>query len=121
MPTFPIDATRATLIATGKSTPVLEWIEGAARGAVRPQQRDENSGLLLWVVDVLIDDDDATRAAVAGVQVPSLDAPVVQKFRPVAFTGLRVDVYVQRATGALVCRWTADGIENGKPASSSVA
>lgn len=117
MPTYNIDSARTTMIATGKIAPVFEWIEGAPRNAERPVKRDPNSGLPLWLIDCLVDDD-ASRSTVAGVEVPSLDMPVVPKLRPVEFESLSVSVYVNRQSAALTARWSAAGIAgNGhKPA-----
>src|SRR3954470_1722167 len=117
MPTYNIDSARTTMIATGKVTPVFEWIEGAPRNAERPVKRDPNTGFPLWVLDCLVDDD-AARSLVARGEGPSLDAPVISKLRPVEFEGLSVSVYVNRASSQLVARWSATGIAgNGhKPA-----
>lgn len=119
MPTYFIDSDRTVMIATGKTAPVFEWVEGAGRGAERPVKRDPATGMPLWLVDCLVDDDSA-RSTIAGVEVGSLDQPIVQKLRPITFRGLRVDVYVNRSSGSLVARWSAESIDTtGKgPAAS---
>jgi hypothetical protein len=114
MPTFNIDSDRTVMIATGKVAPVFEYVEGGPRGADRPVKRDPNTGFPLWLVDCLVDDD-AARSTVAGVEVPSVDAPVVQKLREIKFRGLVVSCYVNRSTSALSVRWSAEGIEGARP------
>lgn len=119
MPQFPIDSTRATLVATGKVTPVNEWTTDGKR--TDNQKRNPDTGMPLWIIDCLVDDDDAARSAVAGVEVGSPVQPVVQKFRPVAFVGLTLNVYVQRQSGALVCRWSAEEIADAPARNASAA
>lgn len=110
MPEYPIDSDRSNMIATGKVAAQFEW-DTEGRRTDRPK-RDDGTGMPLWIVDVLVDDEDAARSVVAGVVVPSLDAPVVAKLHPITFERLRVSVYVQRRTGALVSSWSADGIKS---------
>lgn len=110
MPSYPIDVDRATMVATGKVLPVTEWTADGKR--TDTPKRDPNTGAPVWLVDCLVDDDDATRAVVAGVEVPSIETPAPPKYSPVVFEGLTVDVYVKRATGALVARWSATGIKS---------
>jgi len=112
---FPIDTSRFPLFATGKVTAVTEWIDGKPS---KNQQRDADTGMPLWMVDVLIDDD-AARSTVAGVQVGSPTEPQVQKFRPVEFAGLAVSVYVNRKTNTMSMRFKADHIATGQKAAAA--
>jgi len=82
-------------LATGKVAPVPNFDIDVAPGQPRPQATDEH-GVLLWVVDVLVDGD-ADRAQVAGVRVAEPQQPVFEKFKPVHFIGLDVSVYVNKA------------------------
>lgn len=119
MPSFPIDSSRAVMIATGKVMPVTEWTDDGRRTDV--QKRDPNTGMPVWLIDCLVDDDDAARAVVAGVEVPALDEPKIAKFRPVVFEGLTMSCYVKRQTGALVTRWSAEGLAEAHIRPSAVA
>lgn len=109
MPTFAVDSSRTTMIATGKVTAVTEWTDG--KRTDNPK-RDPNTGMPLWLIDCLVDDD-AARSTVAGVEVGSLTQPVVQKLRPITFVGLAVSVYVNRSSGALTARWSAENVAGG--------
>lgn len=82
---FVVDPSRVNLIATGKVQPVTVWVENAAPGSVRPQEHDE-SGMPLWVVDCLDEsDEEAARASVVAVTVPSPVQPVIDKFSRLTF------------------------------------
>ena len=106
MATLPIDTTRYAMICTGKVSPVSEWSDGKPTGQ---QARDANTGMPLWNVDVLVDDD-ADRSTVASVVIGSLDEPRVRKLAPIAFVGLTANVYVNRRTQALTLRFSADAV-----------
>ena len=83
-------------LATGKVAAVPNFEIDVAPGQPRPQATDEH-GTPLWVIDVLVEDDSADRAQVAGVRVAASQQPVVEKFKPVQFLGLDVSVYVNKA------------------------
>lgn len=106
MATLPIDTNRFAMIATGKVSPVPEWKDGSPTGQ---QARHEQTGLYLWNVDVLVDDDEA-RSTVASVVIGSMDEPRVQKLRPIGFVGLTANVYVNRRTSSLTLRFSADAV-----------
>lgn len=114
MRNLPIDASRLTLLASGKVLPVPEYAEladGTKRRVPDRQAKDRDTGLPLWVVDCFADDDDEdARAEVVGVKVAAIDRPQVQKLRPVEFIGLVASgwnrdgrvAYSFRATGVAV-------------------
>ena len=104
--TLTIDGGRVQMISTGKVAPAHEWSDGKRSES---QKRDPNTGMPVWVVDCLIDDDEASRATTAGVEVQALDEPRPVKFRPVEFVGLTANIYVTRA-GALGMRFSAESI-----------
>lgn len=125
MRSIPVDLSRCTLIGTGKVSSKAEYVElsDGSRKASGNQARDESTGLPLWVVDVLVDDDDARRAEVVGVTVPFPDEPVTPKWRPVAFKNVTATVYVDRASGQAKTSLRAEGMDSvvGKPAPASAA
>lgn len=106
MATLPIDCTRFAMIATGKVSAVSEWSDGKPTGQ---QARDTNTGMPLWNVDVLVDDDEA-RSTVASVVIGELTEPRVQKLRPIAFVGLTANVYVNRRSNQLTLRFSANAV-----------
>jgi hypothetical protein len=122
MRSIPVDTTRCVFVGTGKASPKSEWVElsDGSRRASGEQARDEVTGLPLWVVDVLVDDDDARRAEVVGVTVPSADEPVTPKWRPVPFHDVTATIYVDRASGRAQVSLRAGGVESSvKPASAA--
>lgn len=114
---LPIDGTRVTMISTGKVAASHAWADGKRSES---QKRDPNTGALVWVVDVVIDNEDDARSATAGVEVQSIDEPKPRKWQPVWFAGLVVTAYVDRA-GRIAMRWTAEEIVDGTPAARPVS
>jgi hypothetical protein len=101
---LPIDSERITLIGTGKVAAAFAWVDGKRSDQ---QKRDPDTGMPMWIIDAVIDDDSA-RSATAGIEVPAgIDEPKIAKWRPVQFRGLSVSIYVDRA-GRLGMRWSAD-------------
>lgn len=124
MRSIPVDLSRCVLVGTGKVSSKAEYVElsDGQRRASGNQAKDESTGLPLWVVDVLVDDDDARRAEVVGVTVPSADEPVAPKWRPVGFRNVTATIYVDRASGRAQVSLKAEGMESGvKSAPSSAA
>jgi len=122
MANLPIDASKITLVATGKVRPVAVYAEDAAGQNRRVPGAQEKSdfGLPLWAVDVLLDDDDATRVEAISVKVPSNEEPVVAKFQPVTFHGLTCKPWVNgRAGNQIALSMRAEGIVSDAPAASS--
>lgn len=103
----PVDGARMTLVSTGKVHAVPVWADG--RMVEGQQERDPNTGMPLWSVDVIPDNDEATRSEAWSVRVPGLSAPVVAKWQPVQFEGLVVAVRNNKA-GGLTSYFSASGV-----------
>lgn len=122
MANLPIDANKITLVATGKVRPVAVYAEDASGQNRRVPGAQEKSdfGLPLWAVDVLLDDDEATRVEAISVKVPSNEEPQVAKFQPVTFQGLTCKPWVNsRAGNQIALSMRAEGIVSDAPAASS--
>lgn len=107
--TLPVDGSRVQMISTGKVQPAHDWSDGKRSDS---QKRDPNTGMPIWLIDCVIDDDGASRSATAGVEVGSLDEPKPTKWQPVIFRGLIVSIYVDRA-GRIGMRWSAEEVLAG--------
>ncbi|MBC3191670.1 hypothetical protein H7X46_11420 [Pseudonocardia sp. C8] len=111
---IPVDSTKVQFIGTGKAAARAEYgeLSDGSRRRTGNQAVDDN-GVPVWVVDVIVDDDDADRAEIAGVRVSSYDEPTTEKWRPVRFVNLRVKPWAD--TGGnftkIAFSWLADGIE----------
>lgn len=113
MRSIPVDLTRCNLIGTGKCSPKAEYVE-LSNGERRPsgnQAKHDGTGLPLWVVDVLVDDDDARRAEVVGVTVPAADEPTVPKYQPARFRNVTATIYVDRASGRASVSLRAESVD----------
>lgn len=113
MATLPIDGSKITLIATGKYRPVRQYAELAdgQRRMVPDSHETNDAGVPLWAIDVLLDDDDASRAEAISVKVPSLAEPVVPSWQPITFTGLVCRPYVLNGSRQVGLSMRAEGIE----------
>src|SRR5690606_29862001 len=113
MATLPIDGSKITLIATGKYRPVRQYAELAdgQRRMVPDSHETNDAGVPLWAIDVLLDDDDASRAEAISVKVPSLAEPVVPSWQPITFTGLVCRPYVLNGSRQVGLAMRAEGIE----------
>lgn len=111
---IPVDSSKVTFIGTGKAAARAEYAQ-LSDGTTRRtgEQAKDDHGVPVWVVDVLIDDDDTDRAEIAGVRVSSYDEPKTDKWRPVRFTNLRVKPWVDSGGNfsKVAYSWLADGIE----------
>lgn len=103
---FAIDTSATPLIPTGNVAPVTVYDPNLAPGQPRLQDKDPETGRLLWVADFLIDDGQ-DRANVAGVRIAAPQQPVFNKFQPVKFLWLRCSVYVNKA-GQLGLSYTGE-------------
>ena len=123
MGSYAVDSMRQPMTATGIVEIVREW-EETPEGKRRPsdkQARNENTGMPLWEVEVLyIQTSFGRRSTVtARVTIEAEDEPKPSPMTPIAFTGLRVEVRVNKA-GGWVEYWSADSIvEPPKAASPS--
>jgi hypothetical protein len=114
------------VFAAGGFEPVRDFDASKAGGRF-VQSKDKQSGLPLWVVDV-IDGDPAARDKTARVKIAAADQPTLPAaagrlpFVPVEFAGLTVTPYVNqagrlayslRATGIRVVRGGRGGSQEG--------
>ncbi len=117
MRNLPVDASRLTLLASGKLMPKAEYAElsdGSRRRVPDAQAKDRDTGLPLWVVDCFLDDDEEEgRAEIVGVTVASREKPQVQKFRQVHFEGLVASGYLR--DGRVAYSFRATGVANPHP------
>ena len=100
------------VFAAGPFEPVRDF--EASKGGRFVQSKDKQSGLPLWVVEV-IDGDPAAREKSLRVKVAAADQPVLpaphpgMPFVPVEFAGLTVTPYVNQA-GRLAYSLKATGV-----------
>jgi hypothetical protein len=118
MTAYAIDSKRQKMRSTGIVEEVFEWVE--RDGKRRPsevQARDEESGMPLWSVEVIYQQQTWGRVSSVTnrVSVGMPQRPVLGEFDPVEFVDLRAEVRVNQA-GGLVESWTANRISDGKPA-----
>jgi len=120
---IPVDTERVTFIGTSKTAEVAEYVElsNGERKRSGGQAKDQDSGMPLWVVDVMVMDPDAPRAEIVGVKVASYDEPQTVMGQPVKFHGLRALGYVMNGQSRVSYTFRADGIDSpatgrgGKP------
>lgn len=122
MGNYAVDSMRQPMNATGIVEMVREW-EETPEGKRRPsdkQARNENTGIPLWEVEVLyIQTSFGRRSTVtARVTIEAEEEPKPSPMTPIAFTGLRVEVRVNKA-GGWVEYWSADSIVEPQTAASS--
>lgn len=118
MSTYAVDSDRQEMVATGIAEPLMEWME-TPDGRRRPsdvQQRDENTGMPLWQVEVLYRDEAFGRPQTvkATVVVGAQEKPTPAAFTHVAFDVLRVQALVNKA-GGWSERWSAESIKKTTP------
>jgi hypothetical protein len=100
--------------AAGAVEPVRDF--DASKGDRFVQAKDKETGLPMWMVEV-IDADPQARAKTARVKIASHDQPVLppagsqMPFVPVEFTGLTVTPYVNQA-GRLAYSLKAAGVRS---------
>lgn len=117
MTAYAIDSKRQAMRSTGIVEEVFEWVE--RDGKRRPsdvQARDEESGMPLWSVEVIYQQQTWGRisSVTNRVVVGMPHRPVLAEFEPIEFVDLRAEVRVTQA-GGLAESWTADRILDGKP------
>jgi len=109
MSNLPIDSERLTAAFSGQVEPVVDWITGPdGKRTPGDQARDEQSGLPLWTVHVMIAEGD--RPMLAAVRLPAPECPTVQAFGPARFERLEAVARVNRNTGQLAIYWAAAGL-----------
>lgn len=114
MPSYMVDSMRQPFTATGIVDPVMEWEElpdGKRRPSRDKQARNENTGMPLWDVEVLyIQTSFGKRSTVTGkVTVGSEAEPKPAPMTPIGFTGMHVEVRINKA-GGYIEYWSAESI-----------
>ncbi|UPK73169.1 hypothetical protein MU582_12000 [Nocardioidaceae bacterium SCSIO 66511] len=122
---YAVDSERQSMVATGvEPSPVMVWEEvgGKRRPSETEQERDPDTGMPLWQIEVMYRQLVFGRenTVTAMVKCGAVDAPQVGQFSPVSFKGLTVEVRT-RATGGATEYWAAEEFvpAAGKPSSSS--
>lgn len=113
MANYAVDSTRQPMTATGIVEEVREW-EETPDGRRRPserQARNESTGMPLWGVEVLhIQTSFGRRSTVtAKVVVDAQEEPKPAPLTPIGFSGLQVEVRVNKAGGFSEV-WSADSL-----------
>jgi hypothetical protein len=113
MPVYAVNSKEQPMTATGIVQEVAEWEDGPG-GKRRPsdrQAKDEATGLLLFLVEVmyLMVAFGRESTATGMVRVPCATRPEVQPLTRIEFDGLRVDVRTNRG-GGFEERWSAAAI-----------
>lgn len=110
---IPVDTSKVTFVGTGKCAARAKYAElsDGSRKRIPDAQDTNDEGVPMWIVDVLVDDDDADRAEVISVKVASYEEPVTAKWQPVKFRNLVALGYVAQGTNRVAYSFSADGIE----------
>lgn len=113
MPSYAVESTRQAMTATGIVAPVFEWIDKPEGGRRQSDQqaRNDATGMPLWEVEVLHIQSSFGRlsTATAKVVVDAQEQPVLAPLTPIGFTGLRVEVRINKA-GGWAEYWSAETI-----------
>jgi hypothetical protein len=113
MPSYAVESTRQAMTATGIVAPVFEWIDKPEGGRKQSdkQARNDATGMPLWEVEVLHIQSSFGRlsTATAKVVVDAPEQPVLSPLTPIGFTGLRVEVRINKA-GGWAEYWSAECI-----------
>jgi hypothetical protein len=95
---FTLTPGAVNLVSTGNVSPALDWQAQVPPGAPKPQRRDPDTGLPVWVVDALDrTDPTASRASVVSVEVSSMTEPQVREFEPLELSAVSVSLYVAKS------------------------
>lgn len=113
---IPVDQGRVQFLGTGCAAEVYDWTDGkrSDHQAIDAGPDSFNTGLPLWVCDVLVVGGD--RAQVAGMRVAAREKPVMPLNQPVHFERPEVSMYAQRKGREgmqVVETWRAVGIAGG--------
>src|SRR5690625_2286735 len=100
---YAVDSKRQAMMATGIVAPVMVWEEvgGKRRPSETEQERDPDTGMPVWQVEVMYRQTSFGRetTTTAMVKCGSVDAPQVADFAPVQFKNLAVEVRTNRSGG----------------------
>jgi len=107
---YAVDSKRQAMRSTGIVNEVFEWVErDGKRKPSETQARDEDTGMLLWAVEVLYRQVSFGRESNTTGTV-TVGSPV----KPVSFVGQSVEVRVIKASGSLTESWRAEGLAEDK-------
>ncbi len=122
MPVYAVNSKEQPMTATGIVQAVTEWEDkpGGGRRATDRQAKDEATGALLWLVEVmyLMVAFGRESTATSMVRVPLASRPEVQPLTRIEFDGLRCDVRTNKG-GGFEERWSAAAITGAKQTRSS--
>jgi hypothetical protein len=108
---IPVDTTQVRFIGTGKGVARAKYTDEDASGnrkRIKDQYETDDQGRTIYVVDCLVQDDNAERAEIASVKVPGFSEPTVAFGDVVEFAGLVAVPYVQN--GRVMMSFRANGI-----------
>ncbi len=113
MAMYAVESQRQPMTATGIVEPVFEW-EERPDGSRRPsklQARSLETGMPLWAVEVIYEQVSFGRVShvTAKVTVGAEVQPAPARMSPILFTGLRVEVRINKA-GGFVEVWFAEAL-----------
>jgi len=133
MPQYAVESMRQSMTATGIVHPVMEWGQNAEGRRIKTetQERNPETGMPMWDVEVLYAGSNFGQASTitANVTVGAAEQPTPSPLTPIAFDGLSVSLWVNKA-GGLAERWEAEVIadlskrpekSNGPPAATTSA
>lgn len=108
---YAVDSKRQGMRSTGIVNEARDWVQGAdgRRKQSEEQARHEDTGMPLWEVEVLFKQTSYGRESntTATVRVGSPVRPTLGEFAPVEFSGLAVEVRVNKA-GQVSEFWSAE-------------
>jgi hypothetical protein len=120
MASYAIDSKRQPMVATGIVEEVKEWEDkpGGGRRPSERQDRDDQTGMPLWGVEVMYPQTafGRTTTVTAKVTVGCIEMPKPQLYAPVAFEGLTVEARTNKA-GGWSEQWRAESLADAKPGS----
>jgi hypothetical protein len=124
MPMYAVDSKRQVMTATGIVQAVTEWEDkpGGGRRATDRQARDDQSGMPLWLVEVMYRMVAFGRESTATgmVRVGGATRPEVAPLSRIEFDGLSCDVRTNKG-GGFEERWSADAITGVKQARANAS
>ena len=120
---YEVDSERQAMVATGvEPSPVMVWEEvgGKRRPSETEQERDPDTGMPLWQIEVMYRQSvfGRDKTVTAMVKCGAVDTPKVGQFAPVSFRNLAVEVRTNRSGGATEY-WTAEEFAPAKGAAPS--
>lgn len=114
MATYYVDAERQALRGTGIVEPVFEWDVDRETQKRKPSDRQARSeeGVPQWAVEVQYVSESYGRQStvISRAVVAAPTQPAVEPFEVIQFTGLRVQVRVDKRTNQTTETWEADSI-----------